>query len=307
MRTRRQPICNSSSEFCPLFPRGPSRRNWRFSRRLAAAVSARPFARRKLPRTFEMARELTGKSRPDCASKSAGTIYELTLLATDRPFLFAGVSGTLAAWGMNIWKAEAFANAAGVVVDTFHFTDPHNTLELNPSEPARLQKNIADVLSGAVPLETLMRGRDAAHSNSPAESQRADADSLRRRQLFAFHADGDHHAGPAGPAFPLELRAGQFRLQYRSGADRYRRAARAGYFLPHFWRSEAHARHAGTLAHAPAGGRVGRERGTQPPRGTSPHILYIYRGCSSDHPIMRRGVILRVGHGRTDRFRFQAC
>ena len=48
----------------------------------------------------------------------------------------------------------------GIVVDTFHFTDPHKTLELNPSESARLQKNIEDVLSGALPLETLMRGRD---------------------------------------------------------------------------------------------------------------------------------------------------
>ena len=93
-----------------------------------------------------------------------GQIYALTLLATDRPFLFAGVSGTLASWGMDIWKAEAFANAAGIVVDTFHFTDPHKTLELNPSELARLQKNIDDVLTGALPLETLLRGRAGTQS-----------------------------------------------------------------------------------------------------------------------------------------------
>ena len=70
----------------------------------------------------------------------------LTLLAADRPLLFAGVSGTLASWGMNIWKVEAFANASGVVLDTFHFTDPHNTLALNPSEGQRLERNIVDVL-----------------------------------------------------------------------------------------------------------------------------------------------------------------
>ncbi|PYU24325.1 MAG: [protein-PII] uridylyltransferase [Acidobacteria bacterium] len=91
-------------------------------------------------------------------------IYALTLLATDRPFLFAGVSGTLASWGMDIWKAEAFANAAGVVVDTFHFTDPHKTLELNPSELLRLQKSIEDVLTGAISRETLLRGRAGAQS-----------------------------------------------------------------------------------------------------------------------------------------------
>jgi [protein-PII] uridylyltransferase len=87
------------------------------------------------------------------------SMYVLTLLATDRPLLFAGITGTLAAWGMNIWKAEAFANAASIVVDTFHFTDPHNTLALNPTERTRLQNNITDVLAGVVPLGTLMRGK----------------------------------------------------------------------------------------------------------------------------------------------------
>lgn len=114
---------------------------------------------------FEIARRLKEKD-VQLRLELRGPIYALTLLATDRPFLFAGVSGTLASWGMDIWKAEAFANAAGVVVDTFHFTDPHKTLELNPSELARLEKNIEDVLCGATPVETLMRGRDAAHSNS---------------------------------------------------------------------------------------------------------------------------------------------
>jgi [protein-PII] uridylyltransferase len=94
-------------------------------------------------------------------------MYLLTLLATDRPLLFAGITGTLASWGMNIWKAEAFANAAGVVVDTFHFTDPHSTLEMNPSESMRLQKNIAGVLLGQVHLETLMRGRANLESGRP--------------------------------------------------------------------------------------------------------------------------------------------
>jgi [protein-PII] uridylyltransferase len=112
---------------------------------------------------LQMARKLKEKS-VQLHLEHRDHIYALTLLATDRPFLFAGVSGTLASWGMDIWKAEAFANAAGVVVDTFHFTDPHHTLELNPSELARLQKNIEDVLTGAIPRETLLRGRAGAQS-----------------------------------------------------------------------------------------------------------------------------------------------
>ena len=149
----------------PLLPKGASREELAsflegLPRRYLFAHSAEEIAAH-----FEMARRLTEKD-VQLRLENRGPIYALTLLATDRPFLFASVSGTLASWGMDIWKAEAFANAASVVVDTFHFTDPHKTLELNPSELGRLEKNIEDVLSGAVPLETLMRGRDAAHSNS---------------------------------------------------------------------------------------------------------------------------------------------
>lgn len=107
---------------------------------------------------LHMARKLKEKD-VQLHLENRGHIFALTLLAADRPFLFAGISGTLASWGMDIWKAEAFANTAGIVVDTFHFTDPHRTLELNPSELARLQKNIEDVLTGATPQESLMRGR----------------------------------------------------------------------------------------------------------------------------------------------------
>ncbi len=115
---------------------------------------------------FRMSRELTGNAVQTFLQKR-GHLYELTLLAKDRPFLFAGISGTLAAWGMNIWRAEAFANAVGVVVDVFYFSDPHSTLELNPSEPLHLQDSIAEVLAGAVPLDSLMRGRSGSHTQRP--------------------------------------------------------------------------------------------------------------------------------------------
>jgi [protein-PII] uridylyltransferase len=114
---------------------------------------------------FQMARKLKEKS-VQLQVERRGQIYALTLLATDRPYLFAGVSGTLASWGMDIWKAEAFANAADIVVDTFHFTDPHKTLELNPSELERLQTNIEDVLTGVTPREALLRGRAGAQSKA---------------------------------------------------------------------------------------------------------------------------------------------
>jgi [protein-PII] uridylyltransferase len=93
--------------------------------------------------------------------------FSLTLLTADRPALFATISGVLAGWGMNIVKADAFANAAGVVLDTFQFVDLHHTLELNPSEIARFQKSIADIVNGNAPLEPLLKGRENASKAKP--------------------------------------------------------------------------------------------------------------------------------------------
>ena len=85
--------------------------------------------------------------------------FELTLVTYDRPFLFANLAGALAAWGMNIVKADAFSNQAGVVVDTFFFTDRFRTLELNQPEWERFQRSVADVLNGEADLERMLRDR----------------------------------------------------------------------------------------------------------------------------------------------------
>jgi [protein-PII] uridylyltransferase len=99
--------------------------------------------------------------------KSTHHAFTLTLLSADRPALFAGIAGVLAAWGMNIVKADAFANSAGVVLDTFHFVDLHRTLELNPSEIPRFRQSIADVVNNRQALEPLLKGRLAAAMARP--------------------------------------------------------------------------------------------------------------------------------------------
>ncbi len=86
-------------------------------------------------------------------------LVELTVIARDRSRLFADVAGALAAWGMNIVKADAFANAADVIVDSFHFTDTFRTLELNPTEKDRFLTNVRDILEQRVQVETLLASR----------------------------------------------------------------------------------------------------------------------------------------------------
>src|SRR5579864_7807413 len=95
--------------------------------------------------------------------------YDLTLVTKDRPFLFATLSGVLAAWGMNIVKANAFSNAAGVVVDTFHFTDRFRTLELNLSEWARFKRSVTSVLLGEADLAKMLRDRQRSEKGAIAK------------------------------------------------------------------------------------------------------------------------------------------
>lgn len=85
--------------------------------------------------------------------------WRLTLAARDRQGLFAAAAGTLAAFGMNIRKAEAFGNRSGGVLDEFTFEDPLRTLELNPGEVDRLRLTIERAALGKVNAAKLLAGR----------------------------------------------------------------------------------------------------------------------------------------------------
>lgn len=117
----------------------------------------------QIARHFEMASALS-KKPVQVGLKNSRGLYELTILTGDRPLVFATIAGVLSAWGMNIVKANAFANQAGTIVDTFHFKDRFRTLELNPPELDRFERSIVQVLSGEVSLHKLMEGRGGRSS-----------------------------------------------------------------------------------------------------------------------------------------------
>jgi [protein-PII] uridylyltransferase len=94
---------------------------------------------------------------------------ELTLVTPDRPALFAKVAGVLSTWGMNIIKANAFCNDAGVIVDTFFFTDRFRTLELNVHECDRFKRNVRETLAGEVDVERLVSERLRKDRQLPAK------------------------------------------------------------------------------------------------------------------------------------------
>ena len=84
---------------------------------------------------------------------------KLTMVAQDRPALFASFAGAISSFGLNIVKAEAFSNSQGVILDTFTFTDPKRTFELNPPEAERLQDLMGRIALGKTDARRLFRNR----------------------------------------------------------------------------------------------------------------------------------------------------
>jgi [protein-PII] uridylyltransferase len=117
--------------------------------------------------------ELEQRRRADNVAveiRKQGALYHLTVLAKDRLFLFASVAGALASFNLNILKAEAFSNQQGTILDTFVFSDPTRSLELNPSELERLQHVLERILLGRLDAKSLLRHRP--QPNPPSKNSR---------------------------------------------------------------------------------------------------------------------------------------
>jgi [protein-PII] uridylyltransferase len=108
-----------------------------------------------------------GHSSAEISVVKRDDYYELVLVTTDRPFLFAKVAGTISSWGMNILKADACANKAGIVLDTLRFSDRFHTLDHNPSETIRLKQSLIAALSGELNVADLMKRKFHPEKHAP--------------------------------------------------------------------------------------------------------------------------------------------
>src|SRR5262245_1225316 len=88
--------------------------------------------------------------------------YELSLMAFDRPFLFAKLTGVLSYFGMNILRGQAFANRQGIILDVIEFEDRFQTFKLNRSEIERFRETLQNVLLNRQDLTELLRKRESS-------------------------------------------------------------------------------------------------------------------------------------------------
>jgi [protein-PII] uridylyltransferase len=124
------------------------------------------------------------------------SLYELVVLAQDRPFLFASIAGTISSFAMNILRAEAFSNKQGMILDTFVFADPSRNLELNAGEADRLRLTLEHVLLGKIDVRELLQKRPAPASwRRPSVDRQIAFDNQTSPNSTLFHVIAEDRPG----------------------------------------------------------------------------------------------------------------
>ena len=107
---------------------------------------------------FQLSRELKTK-RSAVSLRRRHSLHEVIVVTRDRPFLFASLCATLSSFGLNIEKAEAFANSQKMALDTFIVSDPLRTLESHAAESSRLTQTLGRVAEGGTDVRELLKRR----------------------------------------------------------------------------------------------------------------------------------------------------
>jgi [protein-PII] uridylyltransferase len=82
-------------------------------------------------------------------------LTRVTVIAQDKPGLFASLAGVFAAYGAYIISASAFTSAQGLVLDIFELQAPQKPSSGAVERFVRLRERVRKVLDGSLPLEAL--------------------------------------------------------------------------------------------------------------------------------------------------------
>ncbi|HVW06164.1 MAG TPA: hypothetical protein VHB78_14230 [Vicinamibacterales bacterium] len=108
-------------------------------------------------------------------------IWELTVAALDKPFLFSNISGVLASFGMNIHRGQAMTTPDHLVLDVFEFSDDEGFLRQNAGARDEIARVLRGVVAGVIDIRARLRGRE-----------RSVVYRHRRDVEIAIHLDNEH-------------------------------------------------------------------------------------------------------------------
>jgi [protein-PII] uridylyltransferase len=108
---------------------------------------------------FEMRQQLVDKSAVVQVERR-DQLYDVLVIACDRPFLFASLCGAMAGFGLNIERAEAFANEEGVILDTFSVAlSESRGGEMDETEMRSLARTLKRVVDGREDVQNVLSKR----------------------------------------------------------------------------------------------------------------------------------------------------
>jgi [protein-PII] uridylyltransferase len=89
-------------------------------------------------------------------------VWQLTVAALDRPYLFSNIAGVLSFFGMNIHRGQAMTTPDHLALDVFEFTDDEGFLKKNPEAREEIGARLRAAVAGTVDVRQLLRGREGS-------------------------------------------------------------------------------------------------------------------------------------------------
>jgi [protein-PII] uridylyltransferase len=117
------------------------------------------FPREAIYRHVRLARDI-GADEVHVSLEQNDTVWSLSVVTLDKPFLFSNICGVLSSFGMNILRGQALTNPNGLVLDVFQFTDDERFLALNVDAHVQVLQLLRDVVSGRADVTAMLRGRE---------------------------------------------------------------------------------------------------------------------------------------------------
>jgi [protein-PII] uridylyltransferase len=96
-------------------------------------------------------------------------IWELAVVAFDRPLLFSNICGVLACSGLDILRGNAMTTASGLVLDIFEVADREGLLQGGARAAGELHTLLQDVVTGRQDVGALLRRKEGGplHRRAP--------------------------------------------------------------------------------------------------------------------------------------------
>jgi [protein-PII] uridylyltransferase len=111
-------------------------------------------------------------------------IWELTVAALDKPYLFSNIAGVLSSFGMNIHRGQAMTTPSHLVLDVFEFSDEEGFLRQNVGAVEELDRVLKGVVAGTTDARALLRGRERSllHRRQPEVDTSVSLDNEHARR-----------------------------------------------------------------------------------------------------------------------------